>query len=170
LTNALLRISDSLAFGATARHAYAVVDDPENKRKLLVKAKNNVAPRAQKALAYDFGLREVGIDPKTKEKIWAPHIVWQGHVDVTATEAMRAVNESKSPTPRDDAKIFLENFLANGPKLKTEIEEAAEADCISERTLWRAKKDLGVIAEKAGLQGGWTWRLPRPVKKSWVDE
>jgi hypothetical protein len=45
VTNALLRISDSLAFGATARHVYAVVDDAENKRKLLVKGKNNLAPR-----------------------------------------------------------------------------------------------------------------------------
>ncbi len=57
VTNALLRISDSLAFGATARHVYAVVDDPENKRKLLVKGKNNLAPHDTKALAYGFGTR-----------------------------------------------------------------------------------------------------------------
>ena len=43
VTNALLRISDSLTFGATARHVYAVVDDAENKRKLMVRAKNNLA-------------------------------------------------------------------------------------------------------------------------------
>lgn len=39
VNHALLRISDSLAFGATARHVYAVVDDEENDRKLLVKAR-----------------------------------------------------------------------------------------------------------------------------------
>src|SRR5262249_45354506 len=43
VTNPLLRISDSLAFGATARHVFAVVDDPEHKRKLFVKGKNNLA-------------------------------------------------------------------------------------------------------------------------------
>jgi hypothetical protein len=118
VTNALLRISDSLAFGATARHVYAVVDDVENKRKLLVKAKNNATKRTQKAIAYDFGLKEVGTDPETKEKIWAPHIVWQGHVDVTATEAMQAANESKSPAARDDAKKFLENFRTHQSKRK----------------------------------------------------
>jgi hypothetical protein len=32
VTNALLRISDSLAFGAVARHVYGVIDDAENKR------------------------------------------------------------------------------------------------------------------------------------------
>src|SRR5262249_11591904 len=51
VTNAMLRISDSLAFVATARHCYVVIDDSENKRKLFVKAKNNVAPDT-KALAF----------------------------------------------------------------------------------------------------------------------
>ena len=59
ITDALLRISDSLAFGATARHVFAVVDDAENKRKLFVKGKNNLAPRDIKTLAYYFGTREV---------------------------------------------------------------------------------------------------------------
>ena len=47
VTNALLRISDSLAFGAVARHVYGVIDDPENRRKLLVRAKNNVSAEKQ---------------------------------------------------------------------------------------------------------------------------
>jgi hypothetical protein len=81
VTNALLRISDSLAFGATARHVYAVVDDPENKRKLFFKAKNNLARRDIKALSFTFGIREVGIDRRTDEPIMAPHIVWIDHVD-----------------------------------------------------------------------------------------
>jgi hypothetical protein len=50
VTNALLRISDSLAFGATARHVYAVVDDPENKRKLFVRAKTmSLAPISRRS-------------------------------------------------------------------------------------------------------------------------
>jgi hypothetical protein len=32
ITNAMLRISDGLAFAATARHCYVVVDDPDNER------------------------------------------------------------------------------------------------------------------------------------------
>ena len=47
VTNALLRISDSLAFGAVARHVYGVIDDAENKRKLFVRAKNNVAAKSR---------------------------------------------------------------------------------------------------------------------------
>jgi hypothetical protein len=37
VTNALLRISDSLAFGAAARHVYGAIDDSDNGRKLLVR-------------------------------------------------------------------------------------------------------------------------------------
>jgi hypothetical protein len=47
VTNALLRISDSLAFGAVARHVYGVIDDSENGRKLFVRAKNNVSARSK---------------------------------------------------------------------------------------------------------------------------
>jgi hypothetical protein len=168
VTNALLRISDSLAFGAAARHVYAVVNDPENKRKLFVRAKNNLAPDTQ-ALAYSFGLREVGQDRQTGTPIWAPHILWHPHhVDVTATEAMAAANETKAPAARDSAKKFLSDLLANGPVAKRDIEEAAEANCISSRTLERAKAELGIIAKKDGPNGSWTWRLP-PAAKHWSD-
>jgi hypothetical protein len=165
VTNALLRISDSLAFGAAARHVYAVVDDAENKRKLLVRGKNNLAP-ATKALAYSFSVREVGRDPQTDQTIHAPHIIWHPkHVDVTATEAMQAATEAKSPTARDEAKTFLSDILANGPVTKNDIEEAADANGIAERTLFRAKSGLKIIAKKDGPNGEWTWRLPSQPKR-----
>jgi hypothetical protein len=166
VTNALLRISDSLAYGATARHVYAVVNDPENARKLFVKGKNNLAPANQRALAYTFGTRQVGSDAKTGELIWAPHIVWQSeHVDVTASEAMQAAAETRAPAARDSAKKFLQEMLAAGPVSKQEIEEAAEANKISERTLRRAKDELGITVRKDGPGGKWRWHLPADDKK-----
>jgi len=168
VTNALLRISDSLAFGAAARHVYAVVDDQEKKRKLFVKGKNNLAPDT-KALAYGFGGRDVGCDKETGQRIIAPHIIWHpDHVDVTATQAMQAATESKSASACDSAQKFLSELLGNGPVLKSEIEDAAEAHCIAERTLWRAKDKLNVIARKDGPDKKWTWRLP-PRTPDWND-
>jgi putative DNA primase/helicase len=159
VTNALLRISDSLAFAATARHVYAVVDDAENKRKLFVKGKNNLAAHNIKALAYSFGLREVGNDKKTGKAIEAPHIVWLGHVDVSATEAMQHAAGSKAPRERNDAKRFLQGLLAEGPVPSTEIAEAAEAHGITQRTLRRAREDLNLDVKKR-TDGKWTWQLP----------
>jgi putative DNA primase/helicase len=166
VTNALLRISDSLAFGATARHVYAVVDDAANKRKLVVRGKNNIARHNIPALAYVFGVRNVGIDPHTGEIIQAPHVIWTCHVDVTAGEAMQAASGGSIPSARDDAKKFLTDMLASGPKPSPEIEEAAEADGISRRTLFRAKKELGVRAKKE--EGGWYWHPPQ--QRKWSDK
>ena len=166
VTNALLRISDSLAFGATARHVYAAINDPENMRKLFVKGKNNLAPFEQKALAYNFSVREVGTDEKTGEPILAPHIVWHpDYVDVTASEAMQAAAESKSPAARDTAKQFLTQLLSNGPCPSADVEEAAEANGVPRRTLFRAKAELRIVAMKDGPmkegQRTWRWHLPQ---------
>jgi hypothetical protein len=89
----MLRIADSLAYVAAARHVYVVVDDPGNdKARLFVKAKNNLAPDKH-ALRFMVGTRMVGHDPDTNEEIWAPHVVWDTkHVEVTATEAMEAAD------------------------------------------------------------------------------
>jgi putative DNA primase/helicase len=167
VTNALLRISDSLAFGAVARHVYGVIDDAENERKLFVRAKNNVAAKVKnKSLSYRFGAREVGTDRTTGTPIIAPYVLWSPeYVDVTAVEAMQAAADTKSPVARDEARKFLTEILAKGPVLKTEIEEAAAANGIAERTLFRAKTDLKVIARKDRSSGAgkWTWELPDPV-------
>jgi hypothetical protein len=165
VTNALLRISDSLAFGATARHVYAVINDADNQRKLFVKAKNNIAPAEQKALAYTFEVQEVGADAKTGEIIRAPRIVWAPeHVDVTASEAMQAATESKAPTARDDAKQFLTDLLSAGPMASADVEQAAAANGISRSTLFRAKRELKIIAKQDGElkdgHRGWRWHLP----------
>jgi putative DNA primase/helicase len=94
VTNVLLRISDSLAYGAAAPHVYGVVNDPDNQRKLFVKGKNNLAPPGQKTLAFSFSECEVGTDKQTDNPIRAPYIVWHPEpLDITATEAMQAAAE-----------------------------------------------------------------------------
>ena len=65
---------------------YAVVADNENNRTVMVKGKNNNAPRDQRALAYTFATKEVATDPETGAPIIAPYIVWgPEHVDDLAT-------------------------------------------------------------------------------------
>jgi putative DNA primase/helicase len=73
---------------------------------------------------------------------------------------MKAAAGAKQPAARDGAKKFLQEFLADGPRLRSEIDEAAEANGIANRTLIRAKDDLKVIVRKDGPDGSWTWRLP----------
>jgi putative DNA primase/helicase len=163
VTNAMLRISDSMAFVAAARHCFVVVDDPENERRLFLKAKNNLAPDT-KGLSYGVNAVEVGAAKRTGAPIWAPRIAWGlEHVEITATEAMQAEAGGKSTVSgaKGSAEEFLHKMLANGPVAKSEIEEAADAECIALATLRRAKESLGVVSKKGGLRDGWTWELPQ---------
>jgi DNA polymerase bacteriophage-type len=164
VTNVLLRISDSLAFAATSRHCYAVVYDAENKRSLLVRGKNNLAPKDQKALAFNIELGDGGIDPETGAAIEAPYIIFaQEPVDVTASEAMQAASENKTPGERDKAKQILFTMLSDGQEmLVDEIKDHCEGYGISWRTMRRAADDLKVIVDKDRTtpKGKWFWKLP----------
>jgi hypothetical protein len=169
VTNLLLRVSDSLAYTAAARHVYGIVNDKDNHRKLFVKGKNNIAPQEQQTLAFGFNTREVGTDKRTGNPINRPYIVWEDEpVDITATEALQAIIESKSPSAVDDAKEFIEMFMNNKPVSSKEIIEAAKENGISKKTLERARKQLHVKSEKDGPKnekGEITWRWHPPVKK-----
>jgi hypothetical protein len=145
VTNVLLRVSDSLAFVAAPRHVFGVIDDPDNGRKLVVRAKNNLtdADQKKKSLAFHFDVKQVGVDARNDKPIQAPFIVWEpDYVDVTASEALSAVNQNKAPGALDDAKEFLRDILVagGGRAPKADIEEAADAEKIAPITLRRAKK------------------------------
>jgi len=158
--SALLRVSDSIAYVAAARHVYRVLDNPEDKNsKLFVKAKNNLAAD-KKALRYGIGVRKVDHDKDLRVDIDAPFVVWfPQHVDMTANEAMEAGNAS---TAKREAKEFLQDRLRAGPAKADALIEEARQDGISLSTLKRAKKELGITSRKDGLEGGWVWELSGP--------
>jgi putative DNA primase/helicase len=183
VTSAMLRLADSLAFVAASRHVYVVVDEPQGCRRLLVKAKNNVAPADTKALAYNIESVIVGQDEETKESIVAPRIAWApSHVDIGADEAMAAEagnNKSDEPTAKDDAIAFLRITLAEGPRSVRELElEARDAGLVSGiqpisqcKPIRAARDDLGVKAyQQKGLKaGGWFWAMPHQMPSEVSD-
>ncbi len=93
--------------------------------------------------------------------IIAPCIEWDdAPVDYTADQALAAsASSERGGSAVDDAVALLKDLLAGGSVDAKEAEEAAQAHSISERTLRRAKKILGVEAVKAGFEGGWKWTL-----------
>ena len=159
IKSALLRVSDSIAYVAAARHVYAVLDDPEDKNsKLFVKAKNNLAPD-KKALRYGMGVRKVGHDAKLGKDIDAPYIVWHPqHVDISANEAMAAAG---GHTAKREVKEFLLKRLEAGPVESDGVLEEAKQEGIAEKTLRSAKKELGIRSRReGGSTGTWFWELP----------
>jgi putative DNA primase/helicase len=161
IKSALLRVSDSIAYVAAARHVYAVLDDPEDKNsKLFVKAKNNLA-RDTKALRYGMGVKVVGHDQRLGVDIEAPFIVWHPqHVEITANEAMAAGGQSAYA--KREARELLLDRLEDGPVRADDILDEAKQNGIAKNTLYRAKKELGIKSRKepGKTDGGWLWELP----------
>jgi putative DNA primase/helicase len=168
----MLRISDSLAYVALARHLYAVLDDAKNNRRLFVKGKNNVA-QDMPGLSYTIAAKKVGVDPETGEGIYAPYVVWGDEpvTDVTANEAMEVEATGKqnkdSRGALETAKRFLRDRLAAGPVIYKDIKAEADANGIAKRTLVRAKDALQIVPKRNGFGEGsdWVWGLPAPTKR-----
>ncbi len=162
ITNALLRISDSLAFAATARHVYGVIDDAENKRKLWCAPRTTShQEQAIKTLAFRFGVARSAPTGNREGDHGRRTFSGTQHVDVTAMEAMQAAADNKSPAARDEAKKFLVDMLADGPVAKTEIEDAAEANGICRaNAIPRESRTQSPRQRDKGKDGLWRWQLP----------
>jgi hypothetical protein len=100
--------------------------------------------------------------------IIASAIFWDSErVSCTADEIL-AANENASEQPaRTEAADFLRDVLKNGPRPAKDVEGEAKEAGISWRTVNRAKKKLGVVAERRaesgdglGRTGRWYWSLP----------
>jgi RecA-family ATPase len=151
-TKALHRFIGSIAFVGAPRIAMAVIE--EDGRRLLLHAKNNLAP-APKGLAYK--IEEALVGPRM---IASSRVTWDHeHIDLSADEVMQKDRGWKSPE-RDSAAKFLEELLCGGPMKQVEIEEAVQGSFHSPRTIRRAAEQLGVTKKKDGMTGGWLWRLP----------
>jgi hypothetical protein len=158
---AMHAFTGSLAFVAAARLAFYVTREPETVRRLLLAVKNNLGPKAR-GIGYTIGTKTV------TNGIIAPHILWDdAPVDFTADQAIAANAQAlKDGGALQDAKEFLREALATGPVAAKDIEEAAEQALISQRTLWRARKELGIVAKrKGGLGGQGSWQLSLKAAK-----
>lgn len=156
-TEALMRVTGSLAFVAAARAAYVVARDPENEaRRLFLPLKNNLG-NDQSGLAFTVEAVQV---ESAIGMIGTSRVVWESSaVTVTAEEAMRPQVNNEERSDLDDAKDFLRGLLADGAVSSKQIRKDADGAGHNWRTIQRAQKDLGVIAFKDGMRGGWNWRL-----------
>ena len=149
---ALHRLTGSLAVAAAARIVWLVHrEHPEAARRLLLPVKANIV-RDPTGLAFTL----TG-DP--------PRLVWEREpVRMTADEAMAAEADSDARSELEEAIEFLREELACGSVAVQTIETRAKAASIAFGTLKRAKKRLGVISTKTGMDGGWEWSLPKAAQ------
>jgi putative DNA primase/helicase len=162
-TEAMTRVSGSLAFVAAARAAFLVTAHPDDaEQRLLLSIKSNLGPKPS-GLAYRVEGRTV--EGKGDRLISTSGIVWTDEpVTLTADEALAAqASAGEDRTERDEATDWLLEALANGPRSRPELERRAKADGVSWRLVRRRAKVLGVEMGLSGFGGPGVWRLPVPV-------
>lgn len=161
---AMHRVTGSIAFTAAARVVFLVTKDeremedgeePEEGINLFIPVKNNLGDD-------HIGLTFWTDVERVAEDIDAPKIVWGERIDVPADKALNGVS-TEEKGPRDDAKAFLRELLANGPVTSKQVQVAAKAAGVAEKTLRRAKSELNVVANMSGTAPQvWSWAMPPP--------
>jgi hypothetical protein len=136
----------SVGIGAAARVVMLAAPDPDDpERRILARVKGNLAP-PWPSLAY----RLVPAEGTLRLK-------WLGETPHTA-DALLAATDADEPGALDAALELVRDVLRDGPVRSSELDAAARAAGISERTLRRARTRAGVRAERSGR--GWVVRLP----------
>ncbi|MFH1108727.1 MAG: AAA family ATPase [Planctomycetota bacterium] len=143
------RIIGSIAFNAAARATWIVVRDEEpSQRRLLLPVKWNLC-REPTGLAYE-------IQPYDHDAE-IPVLHWQaGAVTVRADDALSAT-QPKTKRLRDDVMGWIADRLAGGPVLSATMEAEIERRDFNDRTVDRAKRELGVVSRRLPLNGRSEW-------------
>jgi len=123
---------------------------------VFARSKSNIGP--------DKGGFEYELEHKAvTDKINASHVTWGKALEGTAEELLATAEAEGPKAPvSNDARAFVLALLKDGPVSAAEVQERAGEAGISYRSVQRAHKTLGGVADKAGMRGGWVWRLPAP--------
>lgn len=160
--HAIYRGLGSIDFAAAARSVLLVGEDPTDKtrrRRVLAQSKMSLAA---KGASLAFELRQEGF-------------IWCGLSDVTAEALLAPPKTEEEKSALDEAADFLQEALAEGPRPADDVVKEARKAGISEITLKRAKKQLGIQALKDGDlnkngKRAWRWHLPEGDQGDQKDE
>lgn len=165
----LERITGSIAFGALPRVVLVAAKEaqpPEGEpaRRILARAKANNGPDDG---GFYYQLRQVLLPDALIE---ASIVEWGEAIEGNARSILAAAEgdeEGGGGAQMREAEDFLQDVLSVGPVLAKEILRQAKEAGIAERTLKRAKADMGILSRRSvesGASAHWTWELPDRAK------
>lgn len=144
----------SRAFTGIARAVWHLMADPENyERRLLLPGKNNLS-KGRDGMAFR-------IDGEPACVAWEPGTIESSADDMVA--ALAASGRSKRGPESHElnrATAWLVSLLSAGPMLAREVYSKWEGTGGSNRTLQRARKELGILVDRENGNGPWWWSLP----------
>ncbi|RDK01625.1 AAA family ATPase [Paraburkholderia lacunae] len=148
------RVIGSQAFVALARMVLVAGKDEAAERRILARAKSNIAP--------DDGGVSYTLEQIETDGIEASRVVWGELIEGTARDILGDVEETDTEKgPREEAKEFLAAVLSDGPVNAKELRKDADGAGFSWPTIHRAASELGVEKRKLGMKEGWVWALPK---------
>lgn len=164
-TEALMRVTGSLAFVAAARAAYLVAQDLEDPgRRLFLPMKNNIGPDSA-GLAFRI---EAATVQSGAGSLQTSRVVWDSEpVTTTADEIMRTQAQDHGSALRE-AEEWLRETLSE-PTPAADVSRMAKDVGIATKTLRRASESLRIVKEKRGMKEGWMWSLPPKMPKTSED-
>lgn len=146
-TPSMYRGGGSIGIIGAARAAFVVAKAEEDPNlRVLAPVKMNLA-KMPPALAFT-------VEPHNDTS----KVVWGDASDMTADQLLSAGDKKGSQV--EAAKKVIIDMLEGGPRGSNEIEQACNAEGISRATYWRARKAIGIEAEKTEFAGQWLLSLP----------
>ncbi len=150
---ALYRGGGSIGIIGAARSGLLLARDPEDEqRRVLAVTKSNLAAEAP-SLACQLETAPNG----------AAQVVWGGTSAHRANALLAVPVDDAERSELDEASDFLTDVLGDGSRTVREVTAGARAAGIAERTLWRARRALGVESRRVGGiadKGSWLLTLP----------
>lgn len=147
--NTLYRGGGSIGTIGAARAGLVVAPDPDDpERRILAANKHNLS-RAAPSLAFRVETAPNG----------AARVAWGGTSSLSGGDILREPADPEQRSAFSEAKDFLVKELADGRVDAELVKKDARAAGVSERTLKRAKRALGVRSEKEA-DGTWSWVPP----------
>jgi putative DNA primase/helicase len=156
--NALLGVGGSIGFVGQARSVLILGVDPHDERgeegpnRVLAHRKCNVGRRMRSRQCF---VTTVWVDGWHDERIETSRVVIGDEIDVGADELVRIADHTVPA--HIEAEKFLRHVLADGPMRATEVLDLASDRGIAERTLRRAKADIGVDSFRKDDEWWWWW-------------
>lgn len=160
------RLIGSIAFAAVARVVWVAAkvqaQDGQPAHNLLMRAKSNIGPDDG---GYEYAIKQVELEKHPG--ICASRADWGARIEGCARDILaEAERHDEERSPREEAADFLKAILARGPVPVDTILGAARKEGIAEKTLKRAKTDLGVNSMRTGFGPGSKchWALEPPIE------
>lgn len=147
--DAITRIIGSTDIVGVSRSYIAIGTVPdESEMKYMSHEKSSLDKRG-KTILFEINPEEGGIK-------------YLGESSMTMDDYTRQASENRrrAAPAVEAAKEFLKDQMPEGKRAAKELKNLATANKISERTLERAKKELGVVSVKEGFGGQCFWQFP----------